>query len=243
MRAQSIGIIIVSLLALISCNTKDEFSLGKFRIEIATVITEGSGSYSLLLDNGKSLWPAASDVRYMPKNSQRVFVNYTLLSNEYNGYDHLVKINDIWNILTKNIIDLTTENADSIGNDPIGVNGMWIGNHFLNIDFMFNFGGIKPHAINLVHNTTTTNTDEEIIELEFRHNSYESTSKRLIEGLVSFNLKPLQREDADSVIISVKVKEWDKEKTHKVVYKYNNLDIKNSFAETPVLVIASDEYY
>jgi len=41
-------------------------SLGNFGIDIATVIPEGDNAYSLLLDNGKRLWPAASATRYAP---------------------------------------------------------------------------------------------------------------------------------------------------------------------------------
>ena len=244
MKAKNIGIIfIISLVTLMSCNSKDEYSLGNFRVDIATVKTDGTNNYTIELDNGKKLFPAAQGIYYKPKNNQRVFVNYTMLSGEYNGYDHLVKVNDIWNILTKNVIDLTTENTDSIGNDPVGINHMWIGNNFLNIDFMFNFGGVKPHAINLVNNTIDPNTDEEIVELEFRHNSYNSSSNRLVEGLVSFDLRPLQKNDTDSITLAIKVKELDKESTFRLVYKYNNLGAENSSVETPVFVIASDEYY
>lgn len=245
MRAQSIGLIFL-LLALISCNKKDEYSLGAFRIGIATIKVESESSYSILLDNGVKLWPAASDIRYIPKNNQRAFVNYTLLSGEYNGYDHLVKVNDIWNILTKDIIDLTSENQKEIGNDPIRANYFWIANDFLNIDFMFNYGGVQPHFINLVNNTITNELDdsEEIIELEFRHNSYESKNdSRLTEGLVSFNIKELQKSDANSVNIRIKYKDFDGDKTHDIIYNYNNEETRSAQTETPVLIVASDEYY
>lgn len=258
MRSQSIGIIIISLLTLtlVSCNNKDEFSLGKFRIDIATVKTSGVDSYYLTLDNGAKLWVAASDVRwYKPINDQRVFINYTLLQGGNQDFDYMIKVNDIWNILTKGIIDLNTQNADSIGNDPLKVNKMIMGSDFLNVSFLFNYDydKRKPHAINLVRNTTTADelqdNDEDIIELEFRHNSYGSTiNKWNAEGLVSFNLKELQRDDVDSVKIAVKAKERDEnnniiDKTYNLVYKYNNANKESSLVETPVLVIASDEYY
>ena len=245
MRAQSIGIIFL-LLALVSCNKKDEYSLGTFHIGIATIKVESENSYSILLDNGDKLWPAASDIRYIPKDNQRAFVNYTLLSGEYNGYDHLVKVNDIWNILTKDIIDLTPENEKEIGNDPIKANYFWIANDFLNIDFMFNYGGVQPHFINLVNNTVTNELgeDEELIELEFRHNSYGSTNTtRFTEGIVSFNIKDLQKSDTNTVKIRIKFKDFDGEKTHDIIYNYNNLEARSAQTETPVLVVASEEYY
>jgi hypothetical protein len=234
---------LIAILVLISCNKKDEHSLGAFRINIATVVLEGENTYSLLLDNGKRLWPAASDVKYAPVNDQRVFVNYTTLSNEKDGYDHYVKINDIWNILTKKIITLTSQNTDSIGNDPVTVNAIWVGSDYLNIDFMFNYGGVKPHAINLVDNPLSSETTPDAIDLEFRHNAYESPNMRLYEGFVCFDLKPLQRPDVDSVKLAIKVKDWDEEKTYNVVYRYNQAALKNTFAETPIPVVYSNEYY
>ena len=243
MRAQSIGVIFL-LLALISCNNKDGYSLGEFQVSMGTIKMESETSYSILLDNGKKLWPAATDHRYKAKDNQRAFVNYTLLSGEYNGYDHMVKVNAIWNILTKDIIKLTHDNEEEIGNDPIKTNHIWIANDFLNIDFMFNYGGIKPHFINLVENEINKLSKDDVLELEFRHNSYGSTNKdRLTEGLVSFNLKPLQRSDANSINIRIKVKEFDKESTYDIKYEYSDESSKSAQTETPVLVVASEEYY
>ncbi|MDO5664200.1 MAG: NigD-like protein [Bacteroidia bacterium] len=234
----------IAILALISCNNKDEHSLGAFRIDIATVIPVGESAYSLLLDNGKRLWPAASDKKYIPSDNQRVFVNYTTLSKEKDGYDHYVKINDIWDILTKETILLTAMNKDSIGNDPVKVNAVWVGGDYLNIDFMFNYGAIRPHAINMVINPLkTTPSPPDAIELEFRHNAYGSTSTRLYEGFVCFDLKPFRVSVADSMAFSIVVKDWDKEKTYNVVYRYNQAALQNTIAETPIPVISSNEYY
>ena len=109
------SLLIIILNSSFACSDSDGYSLGDFRISIATVVPEGEMSYSLLLDNGDKLWPAATDVFYRPDMNQRVFVNYTLLSGKMNGFEHYIKVNDIWNILTKPVIELTEANADSIG--------------------------------------------------------------------------------------------------------------------------------
>ena len=236
-------VLAIVLLVAVSCNKKDEHSLGEFHIDIATVIPLGENRYTLLLDNGKRLWPAASDVRYSPIGNQRVFVNYTTLSGEQSGYDHYVKINDIWNILTKKIIGQTPQNTDSIGNNPVKINEAWVGNDYLNIDFMFNYGGTRPHAINLVINPSYPDATPNTIDLEFRHNAYGSSSTRFYEGFVCFDLKPLQRPDVDSVKLAIKAKEGNEEKTYRVVYRYNQAALRNIIAETPIPVVASNEYY
>ena len=233
----SIGI----CLFLLSCDDNSH-SLGEFRINIATVIPEGENAYSLLLDNGKRLWPAASAVLYHPAYNQRVFLNYTILSGAKDGYDHYIKVNDIWNILTKQVIELNAQNADSIGNDPVKANAVWVGGDYLNVSFMFNYGGVKPHAINLVKNSLASGTSSDAIDLEFRHNSYDSQRDKLYEGFVCFDLKPLRDNNADSVKLSVSVKEKTKEITYDVIYRYNQA-VQEAATEMPIPVISSNEYY
>ncbi len=231
------GVLLVSL----SCDDKSR-SLGNFGIDIATVIPEGDNAYSLLLDNGKRLWPAASATRYAPTPGQRVFLNYTILSEEMTGYDHYVRVNDMWNILTKKAIELNAQNADSIGNDPVKANAMWVGGDYLNVSFMFNYGGMQPHAINLVDNQLEPGSDSKTINLEFRHNAYYSHSSKLYEGFVCFDLRPLRVENADSVKLSIKVKEWTGNKIYDVVYRYNQ-QTGTTRAEMPIPVISSNQYY
>ncbi|MCE5204621.1 MAG: NigD-like protein [Porphyromonadaceae bacterium] len=236
-RIFSIGI----FLFLLSCD-ENSHSLGEFRINIATVVPSGENAYSLLLDNGERLWPAATAVAYHPSYNQRVFLNYTILSGAQNGYDRYIKINDIWNILTKPIIELNTQNADSIGNDPVKANAVWVGGDYLNVSFMFNYGGVRPHAINLVMDKLSPDSTSGAIDLAFRHNSYDSQKDKLYEGFVCFDLKPLRDENSDSVRLSVRVKEETKDITYDVVYRYNQ-KTQEAVTEMPIPVISSNEYY
>jgi hypothetical protein len=237
-----IAFIFGTTVAFLSSCDNSGYSLNKFRVDIATVIPVGQNAYSLLLDNGKSLWPAASDVRYVPRENQRVFVNYTLLSDAYGDFDHLIRVNDIWNILTKQAIELTAANADSIGNDPIRVNQMWAGGDFLNISFMFNWGGSRPHMLNLVKNTTVEHPESDVIHLEFRHNAYGSTATRAWEGFVCFDLRPFEVEGQNEVKFAIKINEPSGEKTIEVVYQYNRTALE-AIADMPIPVITSNEYY
>ncbi len=235
---------VIALLLISSCDKKDKnYSLGEFRINIATAIPKGENIYSLILDDGTTLWPAASERKYQPATNQRVFVNYTILSDAKDGYDHFVKVNDIWNILTKDIIKLTAQNEDSIGNDPVEVNYIWVGNDYLNIDFMFNYGGVRPHAINLVKNTLSTATAPDVIDLEFRHNAYRSSRSKFYEGFVCFNLKPLRVAGTDSVKLAIKVKTLNETKTYNAVYRYNSAIRSSTTEEVPIPIVASKEYY
>lgn len=237
------------LLFNISCDDNSR-SLGNFGIDIATVIPENGGSYSLLLDNGKKLWPAATAVEYTPTNKERVLLNYTILSEERDGFDHYIKVNDLWKLLTKDVVELNTHNEESIGNDPIKTNAIWVGGDYLNVSFHFNYGGERPHFINLIENKASTEITNDVMEVELRHNSFDSQAKRLYEGFVCFDLKPLRQNDVDSVKLSVKVKEWNeqtesktKEVIYDVVYRYNISKNVLATTEMPIPVITSNEYY
>lgn len=235
-----IALIIVVLSSAFACNDNDGYSLGDFRISIATVVPESSQTYSLLLDNGNKLWPAATDVYYRPQLNQRVFVNYTILSDKIDDYDHYIKVNDIWNVLTKSVIELNAENADSIGNDPVQVNDIWIGDNYLNVSFSFNYGGIKPHAINMVQNKINGSTDTDFLELEFRHNSYSSPRNSLYDGFACFDMRPFRKEDRDSIPISIIYTDWEGEQVYELMYKYNELN-KNKL-QLSIPIISSNEY-
>ena len=234
----------------ISCDDNSR-SLGNFGIDIATVIPEGEKNYSLQLDNGKRLWPAASALEYNPTLKERVLLNYTILSEEKDGFDHYVKVNDLWKLLTKNITEVNINNEDSIGNDPIKTNAIWVGGDYLNLSFHFNYGGERPHLINLVENKITTEEkNNDVIELELRHNSYDSQTDRLYEGFICFDLNTLRQNNVDSVKLSIKVKEWregngnnTKDIIYDVVYRYNRSKDVDTLTEMPIPVITSNEYY
>lgn len=211
-----------------SCEDDDGYSLGKFVISLATVnpIDDSAGTYYLTMDNGTTLWPAASNVLYKPKNNQRVLVNFTVLGDSVWGYDHPVKINSLQEILTKKIENLTEENEDEIGDDAIRILDRWIGDDYLNIHFGYNTGGEQKHRISLVHNKIDPPVSEtgEII-LELRHNTYGDPQKYGTKGYAAYDLKPLQKEGQESVDLIIKVQDFNnEEKKYRVTYTYKNKD-------------------
>ncbi len=210
-----------------SCTDDDDYSLGKFVISLATVnpIDSQTGTYYLTMDDGTTLWPAASDVFYKPKADQRVWINFTLLSDSLSGYDHYIKINYLQDILTKNIVELTDENEEEIGNDPIKILDYWIGDNYLNIHFGYNTGGEKVHTINLVQNTLQSAEEAEAVVLEFRHNKNDDPERYGVKGYAAFDLRPFQAADKGAIDFIIKVKDFDnKEKEYKITYKYDQTE-------------------
>lgn len=206
-----------------SCHD-DGYSLGAFVINLATVnpIKENSNTYYFTLDNGETLWCAASDIHYKPsKKGQRVWLNYTLLSDSINGFDHYIKVNGLREILTKKVIELTPQNEKEIGHDPIKVLQYWIGDNYLNIYFGYNTGNEKPHTINLIQKSLDGVLSDNSRILELRNNANGDPQKYGAKNYASFDLRPFRRNGQDSIHLVLKALDFDnKEQEYQIIYSY-----------------------
>lgn len=217
-------LLVFATILLTSCNDDDGYSLDKFWVSMATVENPNNEPFFFLnLDNGEVLWTAATNFyNYKPLTGQRIIADYTILNDKAPGssYQHDVKLNDAYNILTKRIFHITPETQDSIGHDPISVNDMWIGSDYLNIQFYYT-GYNKVHFINLVKDESKEYTDNKI-HLEFRHNANNDSQQYKQAGIVSFDLRTIlikPREITEAVPLVIHVKGLDgKETTHEYIY-------------------------
>lgn len=224
----------MSLFGLNACQDDDDYSLGKFAIEIMTVVPDGD-TYYLRRDNGEKLWPFATNCPGYNSSKTRAQVNYTMLSDSIPGFSHGIKINWIENILTKNISPYRGAENDSIyGTDPVKIIAMNIGDGYLNIRFAANFGntGVK-HLISLIQ-------DQEVntpYALELRHQAYGDNALYAAEGLVAFDLSSLLNTGGQTVELTIKVNTFEGEKSYKLAY---NSDPACMYSE-PEEVISSDD--
>lgn len=195
-----------------SCDD-DGYSLGGFVVRMATVRVVSGDTYYLEIDNGQKLWPAATQIYwYKPVDGQRVWADFTLLSDQIpeTDYSHAIRVNYLFNILTKPVDELTAENEEAIGNDPAYITDMWVGSNYLNMEIVLNIPYDQPHRVSLVENTLDGNPviDEEgyvCLEYRFKREKDISNSGRI--SYVSFNLGeygPLRL--TDDAIKGLKVK-------------------------------------
>lgn len=204
-----------------SCLDDDGKSLDSFWIDLATVVPISDTSFYLRLDDGTTLWPAAPvNLNYKPKENQRALVNFTILSDEKDGYDHWVKINRIDDILTKDIAENEGAKNDSIyGTDPIELSAIWAGDNYLNVYLKAYFGGVKKHFVNLIPSAE----DNSSLVYELRHNAYDDPSPGYLRGdLVAFRLPEFEAVPdsltPDSTTITVKVKTFDGDKIYNIKF-------------------------
>ncbi|MDR2498364.1 MAG: NigD-like protein, partial [Tannerellaceae bacterium] len=189
-----------------------------YRISYATARPLSQESCYYTLDNGATLWPAAPIWnQFQPSRPQRVQLNYTLLGDHFQGYDHAIRVNRVDTILTKMPVDDQGEKNDSVfGADAVEVSDIWIGDGFLNIIFRISLSGQFKHAVNLLHNKAE---GADPYRLEFRHNAFGDKNQYKSYGMVAFDLSEIDTNEADVDLI-VKIKTFDGEKDYKM--KYNS---------------------
>lgn len=217
-----------------SCLSDDDgYSLGDFWIDLVTVVPIDDTTYYLRMDDGTTLWPAATNVPYYnPKEQQRAMVNFTILGDSTttkDGYNYWIKVNRVDTVLTKAIAENIGEENDAVyGKDPVEIKGIWAGDNYLNVYFKAYFGGKKKHFVNLI-----PSTDEDAM-FEFRHNAYDDPNPGYTQGgLVAFDLSSLSAENSDSEnnIITVKVKTFEGDKIYEIKYtpmtKTSNVNAKS----------------
>ena len=227
-------LMIPALFLITSCNKDDGYSLGKTWRGIATVENPDNESYFFfLLDNGTRMWTAATtNSYYRPADGQRIIADFNILSDGpgSGSYNHDVRLVSAYTILTKGIFNVTEETQDSIGYDKVKIEDIWVGSNYLNIRFGYN-GSNKAHFINLVSDASKTYTDDKI-HLEFRHNANNDAPLYGIRGIVSFDLRSLQKEEVDSLPLVIHANEFDEseEKTYELTYKFTGLsDVEESY--------------
>ena len=134
-----LAFLVVMGVTLQSCDDSDGYSLGDVAVDWATVNVKGAHVYDFTGDRWGQIWPATTDYFwYSPIDGQRVILYFNPLYDNYpEGYDCSVKVLNIKEILTKPIEELTAENEEAFGNDPVDIfeGNMWISGGYLNIIF------------------------------------------------------------------------------------------------------------
>ena len=230
-----LGLLAVLSIAFVSClDFDDGYSLNDYWVGFGVLKVE-SDSYTIILDDGEVLRPVAWNYALGDDDDlddgSRVLVNFTVLDEvgdgEGNISHYLVKVNDIQSILMKGVLEITEENADSIGDDPIVVQEYWMTDSLLNFKLKY-WGYNHTHFLNLVQDSTDLVTGDGALKLELRHNANGDETAVPYTAFVSFSLNSLRVEGQDSVRIQVSSTDYD-EVTHSfyTAFNYSDLELPN----------------
>ena len=202
---------------------EDDYSPGKMWIGFGMVeqVSSDPVEYQINMDNGDVLIPVASgyqlpwfyygihDQESQLKTGDRILINYTILDDDGNHADrYYVRVNSVKKILLKGILDITEENQDSIGNDPVIVEEVWQTDSLLNFEIKY-WGRYELHYINLVKEPGQLTHEHQPVELQLRHNDNGDMEDIRYAAFVSFTLNALQIEGLDSVQFRVTCTDYD----------------------------------
>lgn len=201
--------------ALQSCDDNDGYSIGDLGWDWATVRATGGGGYYLEGDRWGLIDPVATAIPWFkPVDGERVVAFFNPLADTDEGVQ--VKMEGMQDVLTKEVEDMTAENEEELGNDPIVIyqGDMWLGGKYLNIIFEQNLPSSGKHRISLVQNKIDLETPEALtvdedgyVQLELRYNTYNNTTGYKSWGRVSYNLEPFfpKEKDAETEMKGFKV--------------------------------------
>jgi hypothetical protein len=241
MKKLGLGIFVGLILLMTGCLDDDDgYSLDKMWVGFGVIQAPDSTSVEIIMDNGDVLVPVAwdryhdrdgnvyQDVQNHLENGDRVMVNYTILDDDANEQGEIgiyyVKVNSIKSILMKGVIDITPENADSIGNDPIIVQDYWMTDSLLTYKLKY-WGNNQVHFLNLVKAPGEITADSQPIALELRHNANGDDESIPYTAFVSFSLNDLRIEGLESVEFVVTSTDYDGvEHTEEGDFDYSDLN-------------------
>lgn len=244
MKKLGLGIIIGLILLMTGCLDDEGYSLGDvwfgFGVVQNTDAASSTESFTITMDNGAKLVPVAwdyyqsrdghvyYDVNNHLENGDRVMVNYTVLDDDGKEPGEIetfyVKVNSVKSVLMKGVMDITPENQDSIGNDPIIVQDYWMADSLLTFKLKY-WGYNQIHFLNLVKDPGELTESGLPIQLELRHNSNGDDESVPLTAFVSFSLNDLRIEGLDSVQFVVTSTDYDgNEISEEGVYDYSDLD-------------------
>lgn len=215
--------------ALQSCSDDDGYSLGDFTPPLwATVRTTGNAFY-LDCDVWGTLWPVNTDLGwYKPAEGQRVITVFNPLYDNYEGFDHAVKLLRLQDVLTKEVEMLTPETEEEFGNDPVLIyqGDISISGGYMNIFFLQNLPSQTKHRISLLRPQDDRELygDDGYLHLELRYNDYDDVTERRAYGAVSYNLGIL---DVTSETKGIKLK-LNSEKNGEVEVVFDKMESESN---------------
>ena len=227
--------IMTTTLILQSCLDDNDGPADLLVISTINKISQDSKDFYFTLDNGEKIYPNNGQEWNSAEfaEGQRAFVIFNELETPVNGYDYNIQVRDITKVLTKEIVTMDDEEntEEKIGDDKINATYMWISKDkkYLTIEFQYygTHSEDKKHFLNLVINNKEAdsaaenedNTDDEYINLEFRHNSERDSPDHLGEGYVSFKLDKIEEQIEGKKGLNIRVRTlYDGIKNYKVQF-------------------------
>jgi hypothetical protein len=194
-------------------DSKEQYSaLGNYYIISDSAIIETDDDKRILINNTSKIPSSVSD-------SDRIIIYFTLADGYTpRGIDYLADIVSMGKVAVSDIVELKKAVSDTIGDDNICINSLWIAHNYLNLNFSF-YGGYANHYIYLA--CDSGNIPVDTVNVEIRHNANSDGGITYYYGFTSFDLSSVKNTQADSVILHIKASVLDGTTFYQnLTYKY-----------------------
>jgi hypothetical protein len=168
---------------LTSCeNNQFDYGLDKYYEEIVTAM----GKNVFLLDDGKTILNVNENETQTFQSGERIFLNYTLLPKATSDYDYTVRVNGASKITLGKLNKVSQQEIESSAKEPVHLESVWLGNHYLNMQFYINRKS-ESHIIGLL--TDSTQLANDTIQIYFKHDLNNDPAGYLSHVFLSFDLE------------------------------------------------------
>ena len=181
-----------------SCEDKVvDYGFDKYYVEIVTAQNENE----FLSDNGKMIVATSSENKKNYVSGDRVLLNYTLLETAASG-DYNVRINGLAKIPQGKLALSNESSIQSSPQEPILLESVWIGSHYLNMQFYINYKSEK-HKIGLLADSLRMESDT--IRMYFTHDANNDPPGYPSHTYLSFDLKEVLGAPGNARPVSVQI--------------------------------------
>lgn len=188
-----------------SCNNDN--NEGPYGASWATVkllnTNEKNASFYLDSDYYGNLLVGENNVmNFTPREDERIIALFDVLTPESSDYKMTVALQQVFPVLTKDII-FTTETED-YANDPIIIsrNNLWVSNGYMNMVFQQKIPASTPHVINLVMDEHYQ-LEDGYVPMQLFYDTKSTMSERSASVNVSFDLSKVNFEDTKGIVLKM----------------------------------------
>ena len=170
----------------------------------------------LQLDNGKTLFPETLSEQYRSRlaDGQRVLLWYYPLKINASGFDETVRIYSISHVPVSPIKQLTENDRNMPGIEPMEIESIWISGNYINMA-CYIYADTVAHTILLVDNLSATYPDDGRLYLEIRHSANGDFPAFRRKMLLSFDVSSLEKGQALACVVHT----FDGQKIYYRVYE------------------------
>jgi hypothetical protein len=159
-----------------------DYGLGEYYQHIATVLNDSA----YLLDSGETLYNVKYRANKPREANKRVFLTYSLEKEKSAPYDRAIALHGLSEIASGELKAVDETEIDFSSSVPIRLESVWIGSHYLNMQFYFNYKS-QTHSIGLL--TDSSRLSGDTLHLYFMHDKNQDLPGYPVHLFLSFDLE------------------------------------------------------